>query len=182
MQAPLSNVMGAVSGPDGANSCDSADGMCAQKPKFQVMQRARRIDDDEEADDDGKGALAIWPALEQACRELGYTEERVAEFLGDDGDYPDELLARIMSITSCDDVVKIRAMLDSQKGALLARMLAVIEYKKKVKSEEEAQCQQALREMGRCPMDYEWLKEEGGWRCAGGSHYVSDDDVASLMK
>ena len=82
----------------------------------------------------------------------------------DDGDYPDELLARIMSITSCDDVVKIRAMLDSQKGALLARMLAVIEYKMKVKSEEEAQCQQALREMGRCPMDYEWLKEEGGWR------------------
>ena len=105
----------------------------------------------------------------------------MAEFLGDDQDYPAELLERIMSITSCNDVAKVRSMLDRQKGALLTRMLAVIEYKKKVKSEEEARCQQALREMGRCPMDYEWLKEEGGWRCAGGSHYVSDDDIASLM-
>ena len=56
---------------------------------------------------DGKGALDVWAALDQACRELGYTEERFLSFWGDDGDYPDELLARIMSITSCDDVEEI---------------------------------------------------------------------------
>ena len=86
-----------------------------------------------------------------------------------------------MSITSCTDVAKIRRMLDKQKGSVLARILAVIEHKNKERSEEEARCQQKLQEMGRCPLDYEWLKEEGGWRCAGGSHYLSDADMDSLM-
>ena len=39
---------------DGANSCDSADGMCSQKPKLQVKHRIRRIDEHEEADEDGE--------------------------------------------------------------------------------------------------------------------------------
>ena len=57
----------------------------------------------------------------------------------------------------------------------------LIEHRRKEASEEEARIQQKLLEMGRCPMDFEWLKEDGGWRCAGGSHYISDADVADMM-
>ena len=224
----------------------------------------------------------VWAANEQACLELGYDIEYIAQFL-QEGEYPQELLDKIVNITGCNDRDKIRIMLDTQKddvndslllayktlvwmededpggiiflqrmltqkaelvvdnmvrelmlsscepplgldpehllqrhrqlllddwsqsdsplcqsfdehlgrvsefssapaevGALQKRMKLLIEQRKKEKSEEEARCQQALSRMGRCPMDFEWLKEDGGWRCAGGSHYVSDADVCQL--
>jgi len=38
--------------------------------------------------------------------------------------------------------------------------------------------QEKIRQIVPCPMGFAWLKVGGGWRCAGGSHYVSD---AQLM-
>ena len=63
--------------------------------------------------------MDTYDALQLACRELGYIQEHVPEFLEDDQDYPAELLELIVSITSCNDVAKVRSMLDRQKGALL---------------------------------------------------------------
>ena len=40
------------------------------------------------------------------------------------------------------------------------------------KKEEAAQ--KKLRTMGVCVMGFRWIKQAGGYRCAGGSHYVSD--------
>ncbi|KAI3316732.1 P-loop containing nucleoside triphosphate hydrolase protein, partial [Xylariaceae sp. AK1471] len=39
---------------------------------------------------------------------------------------------------------------------------------------EEAEMQKKLKEMGLCPMGYNWIKQDSGYRCAGGSHYISD--------
>ncbi|CCM06492.1 uncharacterized protein FIBRA_08761 [Fibroporia radiculosa] len=39
---------------------------------------------------------------------------------------------------------------------------------------QEAKAQAALRQMGVCVAGYRWIKQEGGYRCAGGSHFVSD--------
>jgi hypothetical protein len=69
-------------------------------------------------------------------------------------------------------MAKIRAVLDRQKHELLARMEAIIEQRKKQQSEEEKKIQEKLKRIGRCPMDFEWLKVEGGYRCAGGSHFA----------
>ncbi len=53
------------------------------------------------------------------------------EMLKPGGDYTQELLARIVQITGCSDMARIRAVLDRQKHALLARMEVIIEQCKK---------------------------------------------------
>ena len=41
----------------------------------------------------------------------------------------------------------------------------------------EQQAQKKLREIGVCVQGFAWIKQAGGYRCAGGSHYVSDDQL-----
>lgn len=44
-------------------------------------------------------------------------------------------------------------------------------------AEKEEAVQKCLIAAGKCEMGYEWLREEGGFRCAGGSHYMSLQDI-----
>jgi hypothetical protein len=148
------------------------------KPQLKVKHKVRRVDDHEE--EDPTPDPDVWAALELACRDLGYDAEFIAQFL-EAGEYPQELLDKIVSITGCKDLGKIRTILDAQKAPFLERMQLLVELRHKEVWEEEGRIQQKLLEMGRCPMDFEWLKEDGGWRCAGGSHYISDADVADTM-
>jgi hypothetical protein len=53
----------------------------------------------------------------------------------------------------------------------------LIKERERERTAEEAAVQCKLKAMGRCPMDFEWLRVEGGWRCAGGSHHMTDADV-----
>ncbi len=58
--------------------------------------------------------------------------------------------------------------------------LARIERERKEMEEErakEAIAQKKLRTLGLCSMGYRWIKQNGGYRCAGGSHYVSDPQL-----
>ncbi|KAH7014058.1 P-loop containing nucleoside triphosphate hydrolase protein [Macrophomina phaseolina] len=43
--------------------------------------------------------------------------------------------------------------------------------------QEEAKVQKKLRDMGVCPMGYRWIKQSSGYRCAGGSHFVSNAQI-----
>jgi hypothetical protein len=46
---------------------------------------------------------------------------------------------------------------------------ALVEARRKEQANQEK-----LRHMGVCVMGYRWIKQSGGYRCAGGSHWVSD--------
>ncbi|KAJ2983613.1 hypothetical protein NUW58_g6220 [Xylaria curta] len=39
---------------------------------------------------------------------------------------------------------------------------------------QEAAVQKKIRDMGICPQGFRWIRQGGGYRCAGGAHYLSD--------
>ena len=41
----------------------------------------------------------------------------------------------------------------------------------------EQWAQEKLRQMGVCVAGYRWVKQQGGYRCAGGSHFVGDNQL-----
>lgn len=42
---------------------------------------------------------------------------------------------------------------------------------------EEAQKREKLKALGVCPAGYHWIKQADGYRCAGGSHYLSNGQI-----
>ena len=62
-----------------------------------------------------------------------------------------------------------------------ARALQKAKEERERKMALEAASQAALRRMGVCPAGFQWNRQGDGWRCAGGSHYVSGGAVAAEM-
>ncbi len=62
-----------------------------------------------------------------------------------------------------------------QKDLLLNNVRILIKERSRVKEAEEITFQEKIRMMGKCPLNFDWLQVTGGWKCAGGSHYMSDD-------
>ena len=50
------------------------------------------------------------------------------------------------------------------------------EGKRREEEEDEAFIMERLRTMGPCPQGFSWFRQGNGWRCAGGLHFVYDDD------
>ena len=46
--------------------------------------------------------------------------------------------------------------------------------------EKERKVQRKLRDMGVCVAGFRWIKQASGYRCAGGSHYVSNESLDAL--
>ncbi|KAI1680959.1 ATPase family associated protein [Pyrenophora tritici-repentis] len=56
--------------------------------------------------------------------------------------------------------------------------LAAIERER----QKEMERQKKLRRLGPCPMGYRWIKQSSGYRCAGGSHTLSDSDIDAFCR
>ncbi|KAF9264160.1 P-loop containing nucleoside triphosphate hydrolase protein [Marasmius fiardii PR-910] len=69
------------------------------------------------------------------------------------------------------------ARLKEMKAKAERERLEAIRKEQERQQREEARVQQRLRQMGVCVAGYEWIKESGGYRCAGGSHFISDSQL-----
>jgi hypothetical protein len=61
--------------------------------------------------------------------------------------------------------------------ALREKIEQELERRRKAEEErkrQEAKAQAKLREMGICPMGFKWVKQNGGYRCSAGGHWVDD--------
>lgn len=64
------------------------------------------------------------------------------------------------------------------KGDARERILKELIEEEERKQEREKQLRKA-EELGRCPAGWHWIKEAEGYRCAGGSHFVSNEQILS---
>ncbi|KAG4267231.1 hypothetical protein FPRO04_04843 [Fusarium proliferatum] len=64
---------------------------------------------------------------------------------------------------------------EADREKLVRRILAEEEKRKRIEARKAK-----LMTMGVCPVGYQWIKQSGGYRCAGGSHWMSDGDVDNL--
>lgn len=64
---------------------------------------------------------------------------------------------------------------EADREKLVRQILAEEEKRKKIEAKKDK-----LMKMGVCPVGYQWIKQSGGYRCAGGSHWMSDGDVDKL--
>ncbi|OKL58227.1 hypothetical protein UA08_06552 [Talaromyces atroroseus] len=60
-----------------------------------------------------------------------------------------------------------------QQEAVLEQIRKEKEAREKARRKEQ-EAQAKLRKMGVCPVGYRWIKQNGGYRCSAGGHWVSD--------
>jgi len=82
-----------------------------------------------------------------------------------------------------EEAEKLKQWLKKCADAKREAELREIERKKQELQEKlrrEAEERAKLKRSGRCPMGYQWIRQSGGYRCAGGSHWVPDSQRKSL--
>ncbi|KAJ1457712.1 P-loop containing nucleoside triphosphate hydrolase protein, partial [Pelagophyceae sp. CCMP2097] len=146
------------------------------------------------------GGDAIVAALQEACVALGYDkthETRMAlaavlEEFARGGALAVNIVAFVHEQTSAKGA-EIENALRPQAPIVLASMRQKIKYEEDRLAEldrlDEVAKQAAIaremavqkRLMGICPAGYSWYREGSGWRCGGGSHYVSANDPSLFV-
>jgi len=155
----------------------------------------------DQGDTDGDGGT-VYAALLIACREAGYDASHDkrkeltlilhAVLQGDSG-FPDDIMAILTAKTSLNATMVekmlrpqvhrvLQAMEDAVRAeeARQAELQRLEEDKRAQREAEHERIQQKLMVCGPCPMGFSWHRQGGGWRCAGGSHYVSDLNLGSM--
>ncbi|KAI0020648.1 P-loop containing nucleoside triphosphate hydrolase protein [Xylariomycetidae sp. FL0641] len=75
-------------------------------------------------------------------------------------------------------LLKAQKDADDAERARIVKKLQEEERKKK----EEAAARKKLETMGICPAGYQWIKQADGYRCAGGSHFRSNEALRAACK
>ncbi|CAH0051204.1 unnamed protein product [Clonostachys solani] len=63
---------------------------------------------------------------------------------------------------------------DERREEIIRQVVQEEEKRRKIAAEKAR-----IEQMGRCPAGFAWIKQENGYRCAGGSHFISQDCLNS---
>ncbi|KAF5345153.1 hypothetical protein D9758_009721 [Tetrapyrgos nigripes] len=122
----------------------------------------RREEESQKAEEEAREAQRKEEEERQRAKELALAQEREHDLLRK------EELKRQCELQRIREE-EARRERERREAELKARREAEEKARKK-----EAQAQQKLRSMGVCEAGFRWIKSHGGYRCAGGFHFVSD--------
>lgn len=120
------------------------------------------------------------PYAETAIRDTGVSDAVWAQ-LQKDAQAAEEEKRECQRLAEAEE--ELRQWLRKCADAKRQRELVEIERKKRELEEKlrrRAEQQAKLAKTGVCPMGYHWIRQTGGYRCAGGSHWVSDGEMKKL--
>lgn len=165
-----------LSGFDGAPfQMPPSSGMPSIKTQTTFEQPVTSNDSALSEEEEGSGEKAAAtnqaakPSKRDATRDVGVSDE-VWEQLQRDKQ------AEERREKEYQDLIKAqRTASDAARQDIVRKLLEEEERRRK-----EQEAQQKLMSMGVCPVGYQWIKQSSGYRCAGGSHYMSDDAVEKL--
>jgi len=73
---------------------------------------------------------------------------------------------------------RIRELEAKTEKERIVRELQKRQEEEMERKRKEQQAQTKLRQMGVCPVGFRWIKQSGGYRCAGGAHWVTDAQLS----
>jgi hypothetical protein len=135
--------------------------------------RTQRGPDDDGDESEGSGDSASEAEDDEGKGQSGdhLTPEQIAELQTRQAAYEASCRANAQELTQLQ--LNTKALATPEGQVRLRELLELhVEYNR----------QQAIRRLGVCTMGYTWGKVPGGYRCAGGSHYIADNDVRKKCK
>jgi hypothetical protein len=131
---------------------------------WQQLQRFKQLEEEEQ-----RRAVEELSRLaaERAAAEKNEEEEekRLEAMVRRDTD-----TSELMKARETARIAKIAALRARQKDEEARQ-------REEAKRKEEARVQAKIRAMGVCPVGFRWIKTAGGYRCAGGSHFLGNDQL-----
>jgi hypothetical protein len=187
-----------------AKEAEYDDSEDEEEGKKEEEKHERKEDVDERVEEEENEVLdpdTVWSSLDEALSEKGYTIYTTRDLLRS-GSLPSDLIELVAMKVSCKPE-KVRPMLIAQCPVLLPRVLSVIKdiedelelqrvikeriaradeaervaLRLKEKKRQEEAVMQRVKMIGKCCMGFEWIKMGGGYRCAGGGHFVSNSMI-----
>lgn len=165
-QEPTSETVVETKPVDGRHSCNAVRDAGVSDAVWEQLQRDRQAEEEREEQ---------FRELQKAAREArdAARDKTVKRLLEEEARKKREEEAT--DAARLEEEARRKREEEAANAARDKIMKRLLEEKARRKREEEAR--KKLKEWGVCPMGYNWIRQTGGWRCAGGSHWMAEGDL-----
>ncbi|KAH6953007.1 P-loop containing nucleoside triphosphate hydrolase protein [Fusarium avenaceum] len=130
-----------------------------------TMATENKEEDDEATDDTGGGGVNL-----VTCTRDAGVSDAVWEQLQKDKEKEAQEDEKLRQLKKAQQNAK-----DADRERIVREILAKEAERKKIEAK-----QKKLMSLGICPAGFQWTKQSGGYRCGGGAHWLSDDEIDKM--
>lgn len=138
---------------------------------WEQLQRDRRAQEEAEkqAEEDRR---AVEEALQLALKKEQEEVEALRKVLAAERAAKDEV--ERLELMRLREQLRLRKLAAEAEKARQEKILALQREAEAQRRKEEAKVQAKIRQMGICPAGFHWVKQNGGYRCTAGGHFLDN--------